>query len=384
VLTPILRPVMILMTPVSFANAVSPGLARLSYRVPQFFSCDGHAYRIENLYLLFKARRLREKSIITTAEHIKEFLKWRITNSLDLEDVSDDDFEYFIEALCGHSDYKGEELSWNTINSRVGGAHRFLIWCKSKGVNKNITCASSPRVSNRAIPSFKVNKHPGRKLAGPVKFLLMEDAMKFLRALGESSARSARNKERNLLMAKLMLQCGVRVSEAVNFPVYDLPHINFNGNSTPARVIGKGGKARFILIPNGLLSELWAYKDISRAAILDDVSISNYDEGLVKNLFISERAKPVSINWIEKVFYRVGVIVGMEVVPHMLRHTFGSYHYLLNRDLVFLSTLMGHESERTTEKYYVHIAKLISYAGEYEEFQRTLDWACREVKSIEK
>ena len=82
---------MILMTPVSFANAASPGLVRLTCNVPQFFTSDGHAYQVENAYLLFKARRMREKSIITTAEHMKEFLQWRVSNKIDIEDISDDE-----------------------------------------------------------------------------------------------------------------------------------------------------------------------------------------------------------------------------------------------------------------------------------------------------
>lgn len=369
---------MILMTPVSFANAASPGLARISYRVPQFFSVDGYAYQVENSYLLFKARRMREKSIITTAQHIKEFLQWRISSRLDIEDVSEDDFEYFIDALCTYKSDKGQELAWNTVNSRVSGAHRFLIWCKTKGINRNLNIACSSKLHDEVYPRFKVKKHPMRKLSEPTKFLIMEDAIKFVRALGEMSASSARNKERNLLMAKLMLQCGVRVSEATNFPVCDLPDINHNGDSTPARIIGKGGKARFILIPNGLLSDLWAYNDVSRECILDKVSRSK-SEYECRNLFISERAKSISINWVEKIFHRVGRIIGLEVVPHILRHTFGSYHYLLNKDLTFLAQLMGHESERTTEKHYIHIAKLIAYSGEYEELQHKLDAECREI-----
>jgi integrase/recombinase XerD len=373
-----LRSVMILMTLVSFANAASPGLARLTFRVPQFFSVNGDAYQVENSYLLFKARRMREKSITTTAEHIKEFLQWRVNNKLEIEDVSDDDFEYFIDALCAYKNHKGKGLSWNTVNGRVSGAYRFLIWCKTKNINSNLNLECSAKLHNEVYPRFKVKKHPMQKLREPTKFLIMEDAIKFVRALGEISASSARNKERNLLMAKLMLQCGVRVSEATNFPVCDLPDINHGGDSTPARIIGKGGKARFILIPNGLLSDLWAYNDVSRERILDNLSKSK--SGFeCRNLFISERAKSISINWVEKIFYKVGREVGLEVVPHILRHTFGSYHYLLNKDLVFLSQLMGHESERTTEKHYVHIAKLISYSGEYEELQRKLDAECREI-----
>lgn len=370
---------MILVTPVSFANAANPGLARLSYKVPQLFSVDGSAYEVENLYMLFKARRLREKSTITTAEHVKEFLKWRVDNKLAIEDVSDDDFEYYIGAQCGYKTGTGAELSWNTVNGRLSGAYRFLIWCKIKGFNKNISLETSAKSHAGAFHKYKVTQHPGRNITVPTNFLLMEDAVMFIRAMGEVSACLGRTKERNLLMAKLMLQCGARVSEVVNFPEFDLPIIRHSNNSTPARIVGKGGKARFILIPNGLLSDLWAYKDISRQLILERGDLHKHNRLSHGNLFLTEYGAPITVNWVEKVFSKISKVIGVQVNPHLLRHTFGSYHYLLNRDLLFLSTLMGHESVSTTERYYVQVAKLISYTGDYEKLQHSLDWISREV-----
>ncbi|MEE4138734.1 tyrosine-type recombinase/integrase [Pseudomonas viridiflava] len=371
------------MIPVSFAKAAHPGLANLPYKVPQFFKPIGHPYKIENSYLLSRARNLREKSIITTAEHIKEFLSWREANNREVEDVSDDDFEYYIAAQCGYGNGQGKSLSWNTVNSRIGCAHRFLAWCRLNGFNENITLGQSCTIQSYRFQKHKTKKHPSLKLVEQTKFLTMDVAINFLRVLEESSASSSRMRERNLLIAKLMLQCGLRVSEAVNFPAYDLPRINSLGHSTPARVIGKGGKARYVLIPNGLLSDLWSYMDIGREVIREKLARKNNKVQVSMSLFISELGGVLKVNWVEKIFIKAGAKLGVRVVPHMLRHTFGTYHYLYNRDLLILSKLMGHESEATTEKYYVHIAKLISYAGNYEELQVRLDQNCIEYKKYE-
>ncbi|WP_199884908.1 tyrosine-type recombinase/integrase [Pseudomonas bohemica] len=368
---------MALMVYVSFAQAAQPGLVNLSYKVPQFFKSSGHPYQIENSYLLSKARYLREKSIITTAEHVKEFILWREANGRAIVDVSDDDIEYYIAAQCGYKSRQGNALSWNTVNSRIGGAHRFLIWCKSNGFNEHITLEKAPAVLGRGFQQYETKTHPSRKFVEPTKFLHMDLAIHFLRVLNETSALCARSKERNLLMAKLMLQCGLRVSEAVNFPVCDLPVINHAGHSTPARIVGKGGKARFILIPNGLLSDLWAYMDISREYIVDKLSEKNRE--VAASLFISEHGKTLTVNWIEKLFVRVASRMGIWAVPHTLRHTFGTYHYLYNRDLVMLSQLMGHESEATTEKFYVNVANLVAHAESYEKLQISLDKSCEEI-----
>lgn len=356
---------------VNFSGSANPSLSRLKFDIPQFFRDSGLPYHEENLYLLSIAKRLRDKSVRTVAEHVKELLEWRLNIGRDIADFSNQDLEYYIDAQCSFEKKKGGQLSWNTINSRAGGAHRFLIWCKINHFNFQMTLEPAPKNVIGATRRYKIQGHPSSKLAEPMQFLLMENAIKFILILSERSAANERTKIRNTLIAKLMLQCGLRVSEALAFPIFDLPEINHEGHSTPARVIGKGGKRRFILIPNGLLSELWAYVDITRAYIIEKLTPAD-----APALFITEKGKPITVNWIEKIFAKTGNILGIRVAPHNLRHTFGSYHYLYNRDLVFLSKLMGHESEVTTEKYYVHIAKLISYSGDYEQFQLYVDRAC--------
>lgn len=200
----------------------------------------------------------------------------------------------------------------------------------------------------------------------------MDDALEFIRALGEASGAKGHLSQRNMLVAKLMLQCGLRVSEAINYPVFDLPEIVHAGHSTPARIVGKGNKLRVILIPNRLLSDLWGYADISRARILENV----VDGESVRELFVSGRGRRITINWMEKLFSRTAAVMGVHAVPHALRHTFGSYHYFHNKDIVFLAKLMGHENTSTTEEFYVHVARLIAYTGSYEELQIEVDNMC--------
>ncbi|MDT4871116.1 Tyrosine recombinase XerC [compost metagenome] len=159
----------------------------------------------------------------------------------------------------------------------------------------------------------------------------------------------------------------------------DLPEINNRGHSTPARIVGKGSKPRVILIPNRLLSDLWDYADVAREKILEELQEAGTDSSQVSLLFISDRGHGVTGNWLEKVFSKAGASIEVKAVPHALRHTFGTYHYLFNKDLVFLSKLMGHESEATTEKFYIHAAKLISHSGDYEQFQLEIDRLCTEI-----
>lgn len=367
---------MVLVVYVDFKESANPTLARVKYKIPQFFDVSGVPYDVENLYLCTNALRLSEKSVRTAAEHIKELLLWRIGIGRDLVDFTDDDLDYFIDAQCSYRKSSGNELAWNTVNSRVSGSHRFLVWCRRKGYNENITLEASNKAGAGARVTYKIKGHPSREHKEPTKFLSMDSAIEFIHAVGEVSAGSESLISRNRLIARLMLQSGLRISEAVGFPIVDLPEINRRGHSTPARIIGKGEKPRVILIPNCLLSDLWAYADLARKNILDDLQEAGFDSLNVKLLFISGQGRGVTRNWIEKIFAKAGSSVGIKAVPHTLRHTFGTYHYLLNKDLLKLAKLMGHESEVTTEKFYVHMAKLISHSGTYEEFQCEVDQIC--------
>ncbi|RML43582.1 Site-specific recombinase XerD [Pseudomonas savastanoi pv. glycinea] len=363
---------MVTMIRVSFRRAADPGLARLKHPVPQFFTEKGWPCAIENLYLRSRCKTLSAKSIVTVAEHLKEFLQWRMLNDIAIEDVTDTNFEYFIEAQCAHVNNKGIQLAWNTINSRVAGSHRFMIWCKENNYNSGIEVEIIPAHKYGRGGKYNIKGHPARQFKEPTKFVLMDDALEFIRILGKLSGAKGYLSQRNMLVAKLMLQCGLRVSEAINYPAFDLPEIIPTGHSTPARIVGKGNKPRVILIPNRLLSDLWAYADISRAHILENVA----DGNSVRELFVSGRGKPITINWMEKLFARTAAVMGVQVVPHVLRHTYGSYHYFYNKDILFLAKLMGHENTSTTEEFYVHIAKLISYTGSYEELQVEVDRMC--------
>lgn len=357
---------------VSFRSAADPGLARLKHPVPQFFSEKAWPYVTENLYLRSKCKSLSAKSIMTVAEHLKEFLQWRELNDIAIEDITDTNFEYFIEAQCAHISKRGMPLSWNTVNSRVAGSHRFLIWCKENNFNSRIEAEITPSLKYGRRGEYRIKGHPARELKGLTRFLLIDDALEFIRVLGATSGANEHCSQRNILVAKLMLQCGLRVSEAINFPPFDLPEIVSSGHSTPARIVGKGEKPRVILIPNRLLSDLWTYADIIRARILEKCEPSSS----VRELFLSEYGRPITINWMEKLFARTAAVMGLHVVPHALRHTYGTYHYFHNKDIVFLAKLMGHESASTTERFYVHVAKLISYTGSYEELQLEVDNMC--------
>ncbi len=341
--------------------------------VPQFFRGDAAPLLAANQYMRARSRNLSEKSLRTEAEHIKEMLSWMLSTGVEIADIDEDLFDNYAEALCLYQKSNGDSLSWNTVNARVAGAYRFLAWASTNRFCPDLQQNEARDVADSVKGRYKSLNHLSRPISEPVRFLLMEDALKFISALGEASGRNTpRVKHRNILVGAFMLQTGLRVSEVCNFPLSDLPEVQSRLKLTPARCVGKGGKARVILIPNELLLKLWDYADIDRESICEEVR-KIYPDAVSPKLFISNKGEALSPNWIQKLFRKAGKYTGIKAHPHSLRHTYGTYHYLLNRDLQGLSKLMGHEDVKTTHAFYVDTATKVSYASTFSEWNNKID-----------
>ena len=358
---------------VDFTNSRSEEARSLGPNVPQFFDSKMEPLVEPNAYLRKLVRRQTFRSLVTSSEHVLEFLKWQMGSSLELEDIDDGLFSSYVDALCAYVKSDGSPLSWNTVNSRSSGAYRYLKWAHEKNLCPSLSIYEMQEVRSNTKFKYKSRGHADKATKEPVDFLKIEDALKFVNTLGDvSGKRSKFVRNRNRLMGLMLLQTGMRVSEVCGFPIKDLPEVDTRGHSTPARVFGKGSKARVVLIPNELLLRLWEYVDLDRERINDSV-LELVGGAVSEKLFITTNGAAISINWIQKLFRKAGHYCGINATPHKLRHTFGTYHYLLNRDLTGLSQLMGHEAEETTRSYYVHLATLVAYAGSYKGLNEKID-----------
>ena len=363
---------------VDFGEAKVEKIKRLGV-VPQFFSGEATPLKAANQYMREKSRALSPKSLRTEAEHLKEFLAWLSSNDMEFNDIDIDCFDNYVEALCMYNKSNGDGLSWNTVNARTSGIYRFLIWCSSKGHCPHLEPSDARLVSDSAKGIYKSRRHLSRAIQEPVKFLIMEDALKFISALGVISGRNRPQvKNRNILIGALMLQTGIRVTEVCTFPLSDLPEVQERLKLTPARCVGKGGKARVILIPNELLLKLWEYVDIDRESTSEKIR-KICPEAVSSTLFISTKGSALTPNWIQKLFRKAGQYSCINAHPHSLRHTFGTYHYLLNRDLQGLAKLMGHEDVQTTHEFYVDTATKVSYASTYSDWNNKIDAHLEEI-----
>ncbi len=179
---------------------------------------------------------------------------------------------------------------------------------------------------------------------------------------------------RNYCMMELMLNCGLRVSEAINLEV---KHIDNYRNQLEIKD-SKGAKDRVVWIPQETLEDIKEWidirsslieegkipdpKKISRKKIAHERSIFLEDvkEKDIKNyLFVTFKGTPVDSSYMRRVVKKYARDAGLskseDISPHTLRHTFATDLYEHTDNLRKVQKALGH-SDISTTQIYTHIS----------------------------
>jgi len=354
-------------------------VAKAGTGIPHFVDNDMRPYRLVNHYLCSHVKRWSAHTVRTVSENLFDFLLWMEVSGLTLETIKLRHVELYMNALAGGGN---RALSLSTVVQRVGHACRFFDWAK-RIANEPILWDGEVdaergmiRETRHHFTKATAKQITPKLLRQNTRFLHLPDAIRFIESFQISAGEDYKElASRNQLMAKIMLQCGLRVEEVVTIPAGWVSEIVANQRRAMqlGRVRGKGDKVRPIEWPTQLLLEVQEYIDFQRQHTVETAQSVDrkYKEPLT--LFLAEDGTSITTNWVNKLFRRNSKACGIHCTPHMLRHTYGTYHYLIHRDLAKLANLMGHASEETTRTYYVHTAALISMAGYFDDFQREID-----------
>lgn len=379
----------------SYANSRCEELRLIGDKIPHFVNAKMEPYRHVNSYIAHHANRWSIHSIRTCAENFASFLNWAESENVKLKSVKVWHIEHYMNALVAYR----KPISRNTTNileeareptplqistvvQRVEHICRFFTWLSNNYPSETVwngnpsTVQSFSHHTRRYYNRTIVRSITGKYVAKDVRYLQLSNALIFIQELGKTSENSTfNNHSRNQLMAKVMLQIGLRVSEIVTLPEAWVSGIKIvpNFQMQLGRVVGKGSKIRCIEWPNKLLREVQEYCDFIRPLIVEDAQNSDPEYCAPAALFLTESGQQISTNWIDKLFQENSIATGIKCKPHWLRHTFGTYHYLIHQDLAHLADLMGHSDQETTREYYVATATLISKTGYFDDFQKQID-----------
>ena len=172
------------------------------------------------------------------------------------------------------------------------------------------------------------------------KYLNLEQSKKIINCF---NIQNSKNPIRNNAIISLMINCGLRCSEAINLNISD---INFKDRKIFV-INGKGNKDRTVYINNNVESHLMKYLAYrkSKEKILD----------VSKPLFISNRQEKMKLQDIETICTNAFRIIGItdkRYTAHSLRHTAAMLAYQYEgADILVIKELLGHSSILSTEIY---------------------------------
>jgi integrase/recombinase XerC len=145
-----------------------------------------------------------------------------------------------------------------------------------------------------------------------------------------------------------MYSAGLRISELCS-----LTPASLEQGCTRARILGKGGKERYVFFSEEGTAALKAYIPAREARIKP--------ENPAGALFINKRGGALSVQgvrWITGV-YSERSNLPKNVHPHALRHSFATHLVNAGCDIRIVQELMGHANLSTTQRYtHVNMEKL--------------------------
>ena len=142
----------------------------------------------------------------------------------------------------------------------------------------------------------------------------------------------------------------IEVFFATGARVYEISNVraeNINLNSGLIRIMGKGGKERYIQISNT------AVLDILRKYYAEnepEIKKSGY-------FFINNRGNRYTEQSIRLMLKKYTLKAGIQrkITPHMFRHSFATYLIEEGVDVSCVQQILGHSSIKTTQ-IYIHVA----------------------------
>ncbi len=203
--------------------------------------------------------------------------------------------------------------SASTYNTNLSAIRYFYLVCFDRNISKTL------------LPTSKIRK----------RYPTIISKEQFLTIV---------NKEENLkhkCWLLLSFCCGLRICEVATLRVE-----NINSKEHKLKVLGKGNKERFTILPDIVIKYLRLYyknqKFIHKTGYMfignsnkphiDPRRVGNYFTGLKKDYQLPK-----------------------EITEHSLRHSFATYYLMNGGDLLTLKSMMGHKSLASTS-IYIHMS----------------------------
>lgn len=249
-----------------------------------------------------------QKTFENYKSHLKRFLNYYALNT-NIKKLNENDILDYIRI-----NYINKGLSGETYNMAIKAIKFFYSICFNKELKKSL------------LPNHKLRK----RIPSIIK---KEDFIKII------------NDDENLKHKCWLLLAfcsGLRVEEIATLKIE-----NINSKEHKIKVLGKGNKERYTILPDITIKFLriyWMKKNINRKSGYLFVGTSNHDVLNPKTI----------INY----FTRIKKIYNLDnnLTFHCLRHSFATYYLMNGGNLLTLKSMLGHKSLNSTT-IYLHISQ---------------------------
>lgn len=235
-------------------------------------------------------------------------------NVVDLSDITTRDFRGY---LAKRNNDGISRASLARLASTLRGFFAYLD-------RKNI-------VHNSAIKLIRTPKLP-INLPKPLAPEEAKEAIDIIGRLHKTKWIAARD----MAILTLLYGCGLRISEALNLNILDLPEENI------ILINGKNNKQRIIPLLPIISQKIKIYRNLC------PITLKNQ-----RALFIGAHGKRLNAGVVQRQVRKLRLILNLPktATPHALRHSFATHLLAGGGDLRTIQELLGHESLSTTQRY---------------------------------
>lgn len=260
--------------------------------------------RVANLFLASKRLEgLSDKTIENYGNRLRIFFKHVYKR---VEDIETNDIRMFL-----YQYQKEAHLSDRTLDKFRQILNGFFRWC---------------------VDEEYIRKNPCRNIHD-IKYII--EPRHALTRLEFEELRRACKTKRDLAIVDVLYSTGCRVAELVNMKFSD---INTTNNSI--KIIGKGKKYNIVYL-----------NAVAQLSLSDYVNKER--KGTSEYIFVSERRPhgQLSIRALQKIIKTIGNNAGLDISPHILRHTFATLALQSGMSVDKVQKMLGHSSVATTQIY---------------------------------
>jgi integrase/recombinase XerC len=270
----------------------------------------------EYLSYLETVRGLSRLTVEAYRNDLSRFVNYCENRGIDAEKARPPELEGFI------ADLHAERIRPVSVNRALSSLRGFYRWMLRFG-----------RLADNPCGSLRNLKTPGT-----LPTVLWEGEMAAFAELPGAAGILWPARDRALIL--VMYSAGLRVSELVSLDLSIL-----DGDLGGARVIGKGGRERYVFFSGEARTALAEYLAERKTRVKA--------ERPTGRLFVNRKGGPLSIPGVRWIIARYAERSGLgkNIHPHSFRHSFATHLVNSGCDVRVVQELLGHASLSTTQRY---------------------------------